>query len=115
MEFYGPGNDVSIYDSVYPGIYRGMRETYKGWQSQMQFKSIQIKFRELQTDSDGLFGSSFSTQDIVIAEKDGSIRKINQLRQRGKWYTLHEVVSFPVDPKTGKALYMESLATPSPH
>lgn len=112
MKSYGPGNYMSMFDSGYPGIYRGLAQVEQGLTPQMQFASIRDSLVHFGVQTDGLFGAAFSVQDVTIHEKDGSTRKAT-FRQTdclhmigGKWYSFQEVVSFPLDLATSKAVFV---------
>ena len=111
MTYYGPGDDVIVYDVQYPpGEFRGMKEVRAGFAPVMNFTDPKVKILDLVIDSDGIFGVQLDVQDVTITQKDGSKRNF-MLRQSdcmrrvgGKWYSMLEAISMPVDPKTGKAV-----------
>jgi ketosteroid isomerase-like protein len=111
MRYYGPTDDVLVYDVLHPpGEFRGLKETRDGFAAVMNFTDPQVKMLELVVDSDGVFGIQLDVQDITVTEKNGSRRNF-MLRQSdilrrvdGKWYTVFEALSMPIDPKTGLAV-----------
>ncbi len=116
MSYYGPGDDILVYDSFYPGEMRGMKEVSDYYAAMMNsYKGITVKLPELVVDSDGAFGVQIDTQDITLTMKDGSIKNIalrqsDCMRRVGdRWYSFMEMLSFPIDPATGKAI-MESAS-----
>jgi ketosteroid isomerase-like protein len=111
MTYYGPSDDVIVYDVQYPpGEFRGLKEVRDGFAPVMNFTDPKVKILDLVVDSDGVFGVQIDVQDITITQKDGSKRNF-MLRQsdcmrrvEGKWYSMLEAISMPMDPKTGKAV-----------
>jgi ketosteroid isomerase-like protein len=111
MTYYGPSDDVIVYDVQYPpGEFRGLKEVRDGFAPVMNFTDPKVKILDLVVDSDGVFGVQIDVQDVTITQKDGSKRNF-MLRQsdcmrrvEGKWYSMLEAISMPIDPKTGKAV-----------
>jgi ketosteroid isomerase-like protein len=111
MTYYGPSDDVIVYDVQYPpGEFRGLKEVREGFAPVMNFTDPKVKILDLVIDSDGVFGVQIDVQDVTITQKDGSKRNF-MLRQsdcmrrvEGKWYSMLEAISMPMDPKTGKAV-----------
>ena len=111
MKYYGPSDDVIVYDVQYPpGEFRGLKEVRDGFAPVMNFTDPKVKILDLVIDSDGVFGVQIDVQDVTITQKDGSKRNF-MLRQsdcmrrvEGKWYSMLEAISMPMDPKTGKAV-----------
>jgi ketosteroid isomerase-like protein len=111
MKYYGPSDDVIVYDVQYPpGEFRGMKEVRDGFAPVMNFTAPRVKILDLVIDSDGVFGVQIDVQDITVTQKDGSKRNF-MLRQSdcmrrvgGKWYSMLEAISMPIDKKTGKAV-----------
>jgi ketosteroid isomerase-like protein len=111
MTYYGPSDDVIVYDVQYPpGEFRGLKEVRDGFAPVMNFTDPKVKILDLVIDSDGVFGVQIDVQDVTITQKDGSKRNF-MLRQsdcmrrvEGKWYSMLEAISMPMDPKTGKAV-----------
>ena len=111
MTYYGPSDDVIVYDVQYPpGEFRGLKEVRDGFAPVMNFTDPKVKILDLVIDSDGVFGVQIDVQDVTITQKDGSKRNF-MLRQSdcmrrvgGKWYSMLEAISMPIDKKTGKAV-----------
>jgi ketosteroid isomerase-like protein len=111
MTYYGPSDDVIVYDVQYPpGEFRGLKEVRDGFAPVMNFTDPKVKILDLEVESDGVFGVQIDVQDVTITQKDGSKRNF-MLRQsdcmrrvEGKWYSMLEAISMPIDPKTGKAV-----------
>jgi ketosteroid isomerase-like protein len=109
--FYGPGGDVLDYDESLPGELRGVQE-FKTFYAPLfaGIKSARVTFQLFTDDSDGVFGAQSSVQNIPVTMDDGSTHDL-YLRQTdclhrvdGKWTTFMEMLSFPVDMKTGKSV-----------
>jgi hypothetical protein len=111
MAYYGPGDDVLIYDTYFPGELRGLKEVSSYYAAVMNsYNSIKVNMPEFVADSDGAFGIQIDTQDMELIMKDGS-KKYISLRQsdcmrrvNGKWYSFFEMISYPIDAETGKAV-----------
>jgi ketosteroid isomerase-like protein len=116
MKYYGPGDDLIVYDAFAPGEMRGLKEVGDYYAAMMSsFSDIKVKIPELAIDSDGSFGIQIDRQDMQLKMKDGSTKYIS-IRQNdcmrrvdGKWYSFLEMISYPVDMKTGKSI-MENPA-----
>ena len=111
MGYYGPGDDLLVYDGYYPGTMRGLKEVRSYYAAMMNsYSGIKVNMPEFAVDSDGLFGVQIDTQQITLKMKDGSTQKIalrqsDCMRKVGdKWYSFLEHLSFAVDPKTGKGV-----------
>ncbi|MDB6063026.1 MAG: nuclear transport factor 2 family protein [Verrucomicrobiaceae bacterium] len=111
MHFYGPGDDVLLYGEFYPGNIRGLKgiENFYG-PIMNSYSSIEVKNPVFAADSDGLLGAQIDTQVLKLHMNDGSkrdiaIRQSDCLRRvNGQWHTFLEMVSFPIDRDTGKAV-----------
>lgn len=117
MQYYGPGDDTLVYDTFYPGELRGRKEISDYYAPIMSsYNSVKVQVPEFVADSDGLFGVQADTQDMQLAMNDGSTKYIS-LRQsdcmrrvNGKWYSFFEMISFPIDPKSNKAIMEKPAA-----
>ena len=113
----GPGDDVLVYDSFAPGELHGLKEIHDAYAPLMgSFTGVKVKMPIFVDDSDGSFGIQIDAQDIQLAMKDGSTKNIS-LRQSdclrrvdGKWYSFFEMISFPMDAKTGKSVMANPAA-----
>jgi ketosteroid isomerase-like protein len=111
MSYYGPGDDILLYDSFDPNALIGRKEVRAHYAGVMNsYKNIKLSMPHFVADSDGAFGVQIDTQDITLTMNDGSIRNIT-LRQSdcmrrvgGKWYSFFEMVSYPVDMATNKGV-----------
>jgi len=111
MKYYGPGDDVLLYDSLHPRALVGRKEIRDYYAGIMNsYKGIKLRMPYFAADSDGSFGVQIDTQDITLTMNDGSKRNL-ALRQSdcmrrigGRWYSFFEMVSYPVDMKTNKGI-----------
>jgi ketosteroid isomerase-like protein len=111
MAYYGPTDDVIVYDTLYPpGEFRGMQEIRAGFAPVMNFTDPHVNILDFVVDSDGVFAVQIDTQDITVTMKDGTksnfyLRQSDCMRRmNGKWYSVFEEISTPVDAKTGKSV-----------
>jgi ketosteroid isomerase-like protein len=111
MTYYGPTDDVIVYDTLYPpGEFRGMQEIRVGFAPVMNFTDPHVNILEFVVDSDGVFAVQIDAQDITLTKKDGTksnfyLRQSDCMRRmNGKWYSVFEEISTPVDAKTGKSV-----------
>jgi ketosteroid isomerase-like protein len=111
MPYYGPGDDVIVFDSYFPGELRGLKEVSNYYAAIMgSYNAIEVKMPEFAVDSDGVFAVQADTQDMKLSMKDGttryiSLRQSDCMRRVGrKWYSFMEMISYPIDPKTNRAI-----------
>jgi ketosteroid isomerase-like protein len=111
MTYYGPTDDIIVYDMLYPpGEFRGMKEVRDGFAPVMNYTNPQVKILDFVVESDGVFAVQIDAQDITVTQKDGTksnflLRQSDCMRRMdGKWYSVFEAVSVPVDAKTGKSV-----------
>ena len=111
MQYYGPGDDTLVYDSFYPGELRGRDQIRTYYASIMNsIKSSTLDTPLFAVDSDGSFGVQADTQNLTLKMKDGSTKQLS-LRQSdcmrridSKWYSFFEMISFPIDARSGKGI-----------
>jgi ketosteroid isomerase-like protein len=93
-----------------PGEFRGMKEVRDGFAPVMNYTNPQVKILDFVVESDGVFAVQIDAQDITVTQKDGTksnflLRQSDCMRRMdGKWYSVFEAVSVPVDAKTGKSV-----------
>jgi ketosteroid isomerase-like protein len=111
MSYYGPTDDIIVYDMLYPpGEFRGMKEVREGFAPVMNYTDPKVKMLDFVVESDGVFAVQIDAQDITVTHKDGTqsnflLRQSDCMRRMdGKWYSVFEAISVPVDPKTGKSV-----------
>ena len=111
MGFYGPGDGEQVYNLHYPGTMRGRKEITDTWAplfATLTSASLQMPY--FTVDTDGLMAFQMSTQNLLLTLKDGtkqnlSLRQSDCLRHvDGKWHSFFQMLSFPVDPATGKSV-----------
>lgn len=115
MSYYGPGDDVQLYGEFAPGTLRGKPAIRAYYEPVMgSFNHIDVINPLFRIETDGLLGSQIDTQNITLHLTGGGTRPIS-LRQsdclrvkNGHWYTFLEMVSFPMDPATGKAVMVSA-------
>lgn len=112
--FYGPGDDMIIYDFSSPRGIRGRRELHAYYDPQfVGVRNMEIKIPVVRVDTDGALGAQISQQDLKINMKDGtshlvSFRQSDCVRRIGTaWYSVFEMGSFPIDEKTGKGIMLD--------
>lgn len=114
LTYYGPGNDVILFDFNSLGELRGRKDMRKFYAPQfvgVRNMEIHIPVRHIATD--GKFGVEISQQNLQMNMKNGkrlrvSFRQSDCLRRVGnRWYSFFEMGSFPVDAKTGKAIMLD--------
>jgi ketosteroid isomerase-like protein len=112
--YYGPGEDVIVYDFWSPNELRGRKEIRDFYTPSFNgVKDMQIKIPVLNIATDGVFGVEISQQNLQINMKDGSNQRVSfrqsdcVRRDAGKWYSFFEAGSFPVDVKAGKAVMLD--------
>lgn len=107
MGYYGPGDDMLVYDSLSPRALIGRKEVRDHYAAVMNsYKGIKLSMPMFVADSDGALGVQIDTQDLTLTLNDGTTRNV-ALRQSdcmrrmgGKWYSFLEMVSYPVDQAT---------------
>lgn len=107
MGYYGPGDDMLVYDSLSPRALIGRSEVREHYAATVNgYKGIKLSMPMFAADSDGAMGVQIDTQDITLTLNDGTPRNV-ALRQSdcmrrigGKWYSFLEMVSYPVDQAT---------------
>lgn len=108
---YGPGDSELVYDESMPGELRGLQQIGAHYAPVLSaVASAAVTFPLFTDDSDGLLGIQLDMQKLALTMKNGaklavSFRQSDCLRLvGGKWYSFFEMVSYPMDPKTGKSV-----------
>ena len=109
MRFYGPDDDLIVYDQFLPGEYRGLQELHDAYaQVYADMRDLKVQIPSVTIYSDGLLGVMTSRQNLTMTMKGGATQNISfrqtdcLRRSAGKWHAFYEMVSFPIDKKTGK-------------
>ncbi|TVV77149.1 nuclear transport factor 2 family protein [Sphingomonas solaris] len=111
MGYYGPGDDLLVYDSLHPRALIGRKEVRGHYAAVMNsYKDIKLSMPMFVADSDGAMGVQINTQNITLTLNDGTASNV-ALRQSdcmrrigGKWYSFLEMVSYPVDQAAMKGM-----------
>ncbi len=116
MTYYGPGDDVLVFDDESPDELRGLRQIRAYYTPLMSsFTATAVQIPLFSAASDGLFGLQIDTQNIRLTMRNGaittlSLRQNDCLRRTATgWKSFFEMISFPADPNTGRAI----MATPA--
>ncbi len=110
MKVYAPGDGIFVFDLSTPREYVGYDAYRKDWASLFDSAQGPIAFdiSELAIETDGKMGYSHSIQHLAFTMKDGSryevMARVTDVYRKigGQWLVVHEHVSVPIDPATGK-------------
>ena len=115
MSYYGPTDDIIVYDMLSPpGEFRGMKEVRDGFAPVMNFTDPQVKTARLRGRFRRRVRSADRRARYHLTRKDGTksnflLRQSDCMRRMdGKWYSVFEAISVPVDAKTGKSVTQAS-------
>ena len=110
MAFYAPGDQLYVFDAIPPRAYVGWEAYKKDWQELFAtYPKISMRMVEQHITVVGPLAYNYSIQGGALVDKAGKktemiVRVTDVYRKmNGKWLIVHEHVSFPVDPATGKA------------
>lgn len=110
MAFYAPGNQLYVFDATPPRAYVGWDAYKKDWQEMFAtYAKISMRMVEQHITVADSMAYNYSIQSGTLVDKAGkktemTVRVTDVYRKtNGKWLIVHEHVSFPVDPATGKA------------
>lgn len=108
--YYAPG--VVLFDGQLPDVYRGKETLLKNFSAQLaNMKSIKVEIEEFTAETRGDIGYAYGRQHAVINLKDGTEMRVRfrltDILQKidGKWMIIHEHISYPADPATGKTVF----------
>jgi ketosteroid isomerase-like protein len=117
MKYYGPGDDVLVYDVGFPpGEFRGLKEVRDGFEPVMHMSDPKMKLLDFTVDSDGSFGVQIDEQELTVTPTGAApttfvLRQSDCMRRAdGKWYAVLEELSMPVDASNGKAVTQVAAA-----
>src|SRR5277367_895577 len=109
IQYYAP--DAMVLDMYAPGIYRGTKQIYDGFEQQFaQGQSFTGAIADMNIMSDGNFGCAAMQLHFDFVMKNGtkgaiSLRQLDAYKKiGGKWLIVQQHISFPMDPKTGMGL-----------
>jgi ketosteroid isomerase-like protein len=111
MQYYVPDQSLVVFDAIPPRQYVGAEAYRKDWEGFLGMYSgpIHASVSDWQTEVDGDIGFGHGFITITGSGKDGksmdSTARVTDVYKKldGKWLVVHEHVSYPVDPMTGKA------------
>ena len=111
--FFGPGDDTLTFTMAEPSLLNRI-EAAGGRITRRCLLALSIDYGYvpvfLVSDSDGVFGVQIDTQVLALKMQDGStahmrLRESDCLhRMDGGWYSFFNMMSYPVDAKTGKSV-----------
>ena len=111
MALYAPGNQLYVFDVTPPRAYVGWDAYKKDWEQAFAENPgpISVRMLEQHITVVGPVAYNYSVQATSLTDKAG--RKLDMVvrvtdvyrKMNGKWLIVHEHVSVPVDPVTGKA------------
>ncbi len=110
MKVYAPGDGIFVFDLITPREYASYDAYKKDWASLIDAVEgpIEYEVSELAIEADGNLAYSHSIQHLQFDRKDGShyevMARVTDVYRKidGKWLIVHEHVSVPIDPATGK-------------
>ena len=114
MAFYAPDNNLVAFDAFLPRQYVGAaayRKAFEGFFATYP-GPVTSEISDVRITTDGTLAFASSIDRWVATGSDGKptevvFRGTNGLRKiDGRWLIVHEHVSFPVDPVTGKADFL---------
>jgi ketosteroid isomerase-like protein len=114
MSYYAPGKTLVAFDAYPPRRYVGVaayRKSYAGFFVAYP-GPLTSKVSDLHVSAAGSFAYAFGVDRWVATAKNGQkqtavFRFTDVLRKTGgKWLIVHEHLSFPVDPVTGRADFL---------
>lgn len=111
MACYVPDETLVVFDAVPPRQYVGAKAYRKDFEEFFApFPGpAEFQMTDLSVSANDRLGFSHCIQRCVLTDKDGkkqeyAVRVTDAYRKvKGKWLIVHEHVSWPVDPTTGKA------------
>jgi uncharacterized protein (TIGR02246 family) len=111
MALYAPGNQLYVFDVTPPRAYAGWEAYKKDWEQAFAENPgpISVRMVEQHITVVGPVAYDYSIQSASFTDKTGKkldmvVRVTDIFRKmNGKWLIVHEHVSVPVDPVTGKA------------
>lgn len=110
--FFAPGAQPTLYEGLAPGIYHGNEAIVNAYAPQLAgIASITSDLIELTIDVAGDLGTAYCVHRVTAVTKSGERRHVTFRetdifkRIGGRWLIVHQHVSYPVDPSTGKAVF----------
>jgi uncharacterized protein (TIGR02246 family) len=112
MSIYSPGKDLVVFDVIPPRQYVGAEAYRKDFEDLFKIFAGPVdtcEINDLAIVVDKKMAYSHSIQHIIFTDNEGkktefNVRVTDVFQKSGrKWMIVHEHVSWPVDPMTGKA------------
>lgn len=111
MSIYAPGDQLYVFDAVPPRSQTNWDSVKKGFEALFAAYPgpLDIKTSDLQITPVGPLAYAHLIESGYFTRKDGSrfnyaVRRTEVYRKiKGKWFVVHEHVSWPVDPESGMA------------
>ena len=111
MTYYSPDESLLVFDAVLPRQYVGATAFRKDWEGFLAFfpTAIHAEVSDWKTETEGNLGYGHGIFKTAGQDKDAkplelTVRVTDVYKKiNGKWLTVHEHVSWPVDVATGKA------------
>ncbi len=111
LKLMGPGDHLLIFDMFFPAPVQGQKALLTAYAPGFaQLASASVSFDDFNADSDGYIGAQIDTQRLAVKLKNGgtmvwTLRQSDCLHQvGGRWFSVFDALSFPLDVKTGKAV-----------
>ena len=114
MSVYIPDESLFVFDAVPPRQYVGARAYRKDYEEILALfpGPVKAEIADLAVTAAGALGFSHRIETWVLTDKNGKqakfVFRVTDVYRKanGKWLIIHEHVSWPVDPATGKADFL---------
>lgn len=110
MSYYAPGDEAVLFDAVPPRQYVGAAAIRKDWENLLSNypAGLHLDLMDWKSETSGDLGYGHGFVRLTGPAKDGTQQdmtvRLTDIYKRidGKWVTIHEHVSWPVDPNTSR-------------
>lgn len=107
--YYAP--DIALYDMIVPGEFHGWKAVHEDFAAQFAaVKNPKVEIINIEAWAQGNVGFAYSTQKFSFDLPNNGqhtqvvFRQTDFLKRiKGKWLVVHQHISVPYDPATGKA------------
>jgi len=114
MSVYIPDESLFVFDAIPPRQYVGARAYRKDFEEFLALfpGPVDVEVADLAVTAAGTLGFSHHIETWVVTDKNGKrskfVFRVTDVYRKanGKWLIIHEHVSWPVDPATGKADFL---------
>jgi ketosteroid isomerase-like protein len=104
--------DVVLYDMIAPGEFHGWKAVHDNFAAQFaQVRNAKVEILNITASAEGKSGYAYSTQRFSFDLPNGGAHMEITFRQtdilkkeKGHWLVVHQHLSVPYDPATGKAV-----------